>query len=201
MQLTPDGAQAILCTGSALYRLPLASGQPIRLARLTHAGGAWPCLAATNERAVYQDGDAIYSIALAGGAPSRLSAPPRSGASIAFERLSLDGRWVIYTVEQTANHTIAIYGAPIAGGAPALLQTGDRNTTWIISISGDYAIGVASGTLYAAPLRGGPRLQLSHGRFIDAFIFHSCPLGRPFLILNIPFRRTAATFGMTHRMI
>jgi Tol biopolymer transport system component len=160
-QFTPDGTQVVFRTGSALYRVSIGGGTAIKLSELTGIYTNQFGFAVANERVVYQDADVIYSVALAGGTPVRLTPALPPGASLQMDQLSPDTRLVIYTIEQATDRTRTIATAPIDGGAPVVLLAGRMDDTALDLVSGGYAIGVAGGMLYAAPLVGGPRLQLS----------------------------------------
>lgn len=160
-QFTPDGTQVVFRTGSALYRVPSAGGKPIRLSGLAGVDMRQFGVVVANQQVLYQDGNAIYAIALAGGAPARLTPPLPPSAQMQFEQLSPDARFLIYTAEDESLRTRAIYSVPISGGTPALLLAGRDHDTLLYSLRNGYAIGIASGSFYAAPLDGKPRVRLS----------------------------------------
>jgi Tol biopolymer transport system component len=160
-QFTPDGAQVVFRTGSGLYRVSIGGGTAIKLSELTGIYTNQFGFAVANGQVIYQDADAIYSIALAGGTPVRLTAALSLGASLQMDQLNPDSRSVIYSIEQPSDRTRTIATAPIDGGAPVVLLAGRMDDTALDLVSDGYAIGVAGGILYAAPLAGGPRLQLS----------------------------------------
>ncbi len=158
VQPTPDGRQIILMLHDALYRLPSGGGSAVYLADLSRKRAYYSALV-SDEYVVY-DADGLYSVALSGGAPVQLTALPAPGTSIRLDQLNADGRFVIYTVNAVDNRPLTLMSAPIGGGSPTTLLTSNEGNMQSLLINDTYAIGVADSTLYAAPLAGGPRLQL-----------------------------------------
>jgi hypothetical protein len=160
--LTPDGSQLVYLTSRALYRASLAGSPAARLGFVTSTEAVSAAgLFVSNSSVVYQDGGVLISIALADGAKAHLTGPLPVGASLQIWGLSQDGRHVVYTVDQASARARTILSVPIGGGQPAVLLAGSMGDTALSLINRDYAIGTAGAILYAAPLAGGPRLQLS----------------------------------------
>jgi hypothetical protein len=149
-------------TGRTLYRVPISGGPAISLSTYTSAVDTTHFdILVADRHVIYQDGSAIFSIPLAGGTPVPLTPPVDQDATLLMNQLSPDSRYVVYTIEDQAQHTRSIYSVPVGGGSPVTLLAGSIATTTLYTISGSYAIGMASRLLYAAPLADGPTSKLS----------------------------------------
>jgi Tol biopolymer transport system component len=162
VQFTPDSKDVLFRSGRTLYRAPISGGPAIRLFNYTSdIDTTHTDIFAADRSVIYQDGNAIFSIPLAGGTPMLLTPPVDHHATLIMDQLSPDARYIIYTIEDQAQRTRAIYSLSVSGGSPALLFADLAISTRRYAFSEGYAIGLANGLLYAAPLAGGMVFQLS----------------------------------------
>lgn len=181
-----------------LYAQPLAGGPAVPLAGGTDEGwGSLVAITPDGEEAIVGLTGGLFRIGLADGARTPLAAPPPEipGATIIGAQLSPDGAYVVYQVsgpkpeawrEQMRDNIwpVALYGVPIAGGAPTRLSPplDPESATTILLITPDsrsviYTVDVpdpngslyrpagqvATRTiaLYSVPIAGGAAIHLA----------------------------------------
>lgn len=133
-QLTPDGSHAVFISGSArqLYLLPIAGGPLVTLNPPLQSGESIAefRLSPNGDRVAYildryRDQAELFTVRLDGGPATRLNHDlPNRGDVTAIERISPDGRFVIYNVQHSysqPNDSDSSFSVPLAGGPAVAL--------------------------------------------------------------------------------
>ena len=128
-QLTPDGSHAVFISRSArqLYLLPIAGGPLVTLNPPLQSGESIAefRLSPNGDRVAYildryRDQAELFTVRLDGGPATRLNHDlPNRGDVTAIERISPDGRFVIYNVQHSyfqPNDSDSSFSVPLAGG-------------------------------------------------------------------------------------
>jgi Tol biopolymer transport system component/tRNA A-37 threonylcarbamoyl transferase component Bud32 len=174
VSVCPDGKHIIYGTlredGIDLSRADADGSNPLRLSRLTAAGGG--TCTPDSRYAVYPDRGALWRMPIDGGEPQRLNFP------LSLVNFSRDGKLALYMKQEHVNGMLRgkIFVAPADAGAPLHIfdaPYGMRSVQWTPD---GKAIAFLltrnrAGNIWEQPLSGGDPVQLTKFTNQDMFSF------------------------------